>query len=79
MDVEVLVMRKWINTTIRDPFDWRLYVNWTDGVNLVFAWIVILDDSLFLTCMGMFAFVVTLSQIWIKWRLRSNHPLLLIV
>ena len=78
MGVEVLVMRKWINTTIRDPFDWRLYVNWLDAVNLVFAWIMIRDDALFLTCLGVLLFAITLWVIRLKWSLRRNHPLLLV-
>ena len=71
-------MRKWVNTTIRDPFDWRLYVNWLDAVNLVVAWIMIRDDDLFLTCIGALVLACTLAQIWLKWRLRCEHPLLLV-
>ena len=52
-------MRKWVNTTIRDPFDWRLYVNWLDAVNVVVGWILILDNSLFLTWIGVLLFAVT--------------------
>ena len=71
-------MRRWINSTIRDPFDWRLRINWSDAVNVVVGWILILDDSLFLTWIGVLLFAVTLGQVWLKWRLRRDHPLLLV-
>ncbi len=53
--------------TMKDPLDWRVRINWFDAFSLVFGWICLLDDSLFLTCIGAFLFAVTLGQIWLKW------------
>ena len=71
-------MRTITINTIKDPFDWRLRIGWLDAVNLVVGWILILDDTLLFTCTGALLFAVTLGQVWFKWRLRRDHPLLLV-
>ena len=62
--------------TITNLRDSKLRIDWLDAINLVFGWICMLDDSLFLTCIGAFLFAVTLGQIWLKWKVWREYPLL---
>ena len=59
--------------------DWRVRVSWLDVAGLVaFAAILLRDDTLLWTWIGVLLFAVTLGQVWLKWRLRHEYPFLMV-
>ena len=67
---------------MKDSLDWRVRVNWLDAVAVAFGavsvWASLFSDSLMLIYLAPFVLGYAVWMVWIKWKMRREHPLLVV-